>query len=410
MARVGTDIVEISRIKDLAKRERFLDRVFTEDELAYQRTRGMKAQTLAGAFASKEAVAKLIGTGIGKVSFKDIEIFANKSGRPYIRLSQKAKDLAKGFGIRGMDLTISHDGGMAIAIATEDWAYEEELIEKLDQDPSLRLKARPSNSHKGDYGRLGLIGGSKGMAGSILMSSMAALRTGSGLVYTWVPEDIVKIAQIKSLENIVLSLGYLDRQKDREEALESLKTYQALALGPGMGREEGVLDLLKEVLDLDMEMVIDGDGLFALAKDPGITRGKKTIITPHHKEMERLTGKNLDAIRKDPRTIAEDFAKNYETIVVLKGHNTVVTDGDNTYINRTGNPGMATAGSGDVLTGIISSFLGQGYGLFESAKLGVFIHGLAGDFAANDLGEDSMVATDIIKHISQAIRTVRRWT
>lgn len=410
MARVGTDIVEISRIEDLLKRERFLGWVFTEEELAYQRTRGMKAQTLAGAFASKEAVAKLIGTGIGRISFKDIEVFANKSGRPYIRLSQKAKDLARSFGIRGMDLSISHDGGLAIATAVEDWAYEEDLSQKLEKDPGLRLKTRPSDSHKGDYGKLGLIGGSKGMAGSILMSSMAALRTGSGLVYTWVPEDIVEIAQIKSLENIVLSLGSLDRQKDRNEALKSLKTYQALAFGPGMGREEGVLDLLKEVLDLGMEMVIDGDGLFALAKDPSLLKGRKTIITPHHKEMERLSGKSLDAIRKDPRTIAEDFAQNYETIVVLKGHNTVVTDGDHTYINMTGNPGMATAGSGDVLTGIISSFLGQGYGLFDSAKLGVFIHGLAGDLAAFDLGEDSMVATDIIKHISQAIRMVRRWT
>ncbi len=138
-------------------------------------------------------------------------------------------------------------------------------------------------------------------------------------------------------------------------------------------------------------------------------KNKNIVITPHRGELARFLKKDLKEIEENPLQIAIETAKIYNIIVVLKGHETIVTNGKDVYINETGNSGMATAGSGDVLTGMIGSFVAQGYSLYEASILGVYLHGLAGDMAADKLGEDSIIASDIIENISKAIREIRKW-
>lgn len=249
------------------------------------------------------------------------------------------------------------------------------------------------------------------MAGSIMLSTMAALRTGSGLVYTLVPQGISSIIQAKSLENIVYSFkGQSSLNKDSIVDLQAkAQEMDALGFGPGLGREEDILDILSAVLDLAIPTVVDADGLFAASKNVEILKDKEVIITPHMGEMARLLGRTLEEVQENPMGIAIDTARIYNITVILKGPRTIVTDGSQVYINKTGNSGMASGGSGDVLTGIVTSLLGQGYGLYEAGVLGVYVHGLAGDFAARDKGEDSLIARDIISNLSNSIKVVRQW-
>lgn len=408
MDRLGIDLVEIIRIKRLLKKPKFISKVFTPKEIEYFKLKNMKAETVAGSFAAKEAVSKVFGTGIGRLGFKDIEILRTSKGKPYVRLSQEGWDLARFMGLEGIELSISHERSYALAVATgRDLGFG--LIEKPQGLP--RMYPRNPQGHKGDFGKVGLIGGSEGMAGSIMLSTMAALRTGSGLVYTLVPQGISSVIQAKSLENIVYSFkGQSSLKKDSIVDLQAkAQEMDALGFGPGLGREEDILDILSAVLDLAIPTVVDADGLFAASKNVEILKDKEVIITPHMGEMARLLGRTLEEVQENPMGIAIDTARIYNITVILKGPRTIVTDGSRVYINKTGNSGMASGGSGDVLTGIVTSLLGQGYGLYEAGVLGVYVHGLAGDFAARDKGEDSLIARDIISNLSNSIKVVRQW-
>lgn len=270
---------------------------------------------------------------------------------------------------------------------------------------------RKANSHKGDYGRIGFLGGSPGMAGSIYMSSMAALRAGGGLVYTIVPQSISQILQIKANEQIVKEIPcqefYYD-DKILKDILSTSKDLDVLAIGPGMGKEESLNKLIAMILSsTEAQIIIDADGLNALSRDLSILNPKKNIvITPHIKEFSRLSGLSIKEINADRVKISQDFARRNKVVLVLKSESTIVTDGDKTYINKIGNPGMATAGSGDVLTGIIASFLHR-LSPYDAAVLGVYLHSLSGDIARQKLGEDSLIATDIINNLSEAIKLMR---
>lgn len=406
MASIGIDILELDRIERLLKKERFFEKVFTSREIEYLKT--SKLENIAGSFACKEAISKVFEIGIGKLAFHDMEIFRKQSGQPYVVLSPKAEELAEEIGIGEISISISHEKCYLVAVAQ---AENKKNLNIILPNNLPKLKERPRDGHKGTFGKLGIIGGSKGMAGSVYMSSKAALRSGSGLVYSIVPESISLITQIKSLENIVWSFG--DDSGFTKESLEFLleKTndLDAISFGPGLGVSDIILELLKKILKKEIPLVLDADGINAAAEDPECLKNKNIVITPHRGELARFLKKDLKEIEENPLQIAIETAKIYNIIVVLKGHETIVTNGKDVYINETGNSGMATAGSGDVLTGMIGSFVAQGYSLYEASILGVYLHGLAGDMAADKLGEDSIIASDIIENISKAIREIRKW-
>ena len=271
-------------------------------------------------------------------------------------------------------------------------------------------KIIPANSlyqHKGNCGKVMICGGCKGFTGAVCMSANAALRTGSGLVTVAVPDSLNFIYEIKLTEVMSLSLedndGYYTNNSYKK-ALVFADKCDAVAIGPGGGKEFGYV-AEKFILNYTKPMVIDADAINYLALNPDLLYKKKApvIITPHVGEMSRLTGKTVEEINSDRTGIAQEFSEKYDVITVLKGYNTIITDGINTFVNTTGNEGMATGGSGDVLTGIILSLLGRNVKPVNAAVLGTYLHGLAGDFAKKKLNAYSMTATDIIDNIYEAI-------
>jgi len=249
------------------------------------------------------------------------------------------------------------------------------------------------------------------MLGAAALSSLSAMRSGAGLVTAAVPIDSNLTLQ-KKISNVVMTKPL---SQDRTGAF-SFKAYpqvkkiwdqfDAIAIGPGLGREQGTGRLAREVIvHCPKPLVIDADALFALSGHTEILLKAKgpRILTPHSGEMTRLTGLSIKKIEEARLQTARDFAHRYNCVVLLKGHRTVVASPQGkTYINRTGNAGMATAGSGDVLTGMITAFLGQGMGPFDAAKYGAYYHGKAGDLAAKARGKLGMIAEDIIDYLKES--------
>src|SRR5690554_466295 len=200
----GVDIVKVSRIERLLKdkRDRFLGRVFTKNEIEYINDVNYNSQTISGIFAAKEAISKLLGTGIGKVSWKDIEILHNHKGAPYVKLYNEGMKISKGLGIKNIKLSISHEREYAIAFVIGENNYDEINVKIPDNIRNI-LPRRKTNSHKGTFGRVGVIAGSKGMTGASYLTTMAALRSGSGLVYTIIPNSLNRILSIKLTEAII---------------------------------------------------------------------------------------------------------------------------------------------------------------------------------------------------------------
>lgn len=273
--------------------------------------------------------------------------------------------------------------------------------------PFPKLKRRPTDAHKGDFGSILLVGGCRGMAGAISLAAMAAMRSGSGRVTVAVPESIADV--VAGFDPCYMTLPCPDSSGHfsigvRNEISETMENNDVVAIGPGMGREVDRL-VLEALLETDKPLVIDADGLFLIGKHSMRIEDRKapTILTPHEGEFSALVGGTFTS-RTETEAAAIEFAKNKSVTMVLKGHGTLVTDGTQTYRNQTGNPGMATGGSGDVLTGVIASLLGQGYGPMDAAVLGVCLHGKAGDLAAESLGVASMVATDILDALADAFK------
>ena len=277
------------------------------------------------------------------------------------------------------------------------------------------LPKRKSNSHKGTYGRVGIISGSRGMTGAPYLSSQAALRIGAGLVYTIIPEYLETIMCIKLTEAIVKPIldggkGHFIR-KSSIEVLEGIKNMDTIAIGPGIGLDEERIDFVSQIVkSCKVPMVIDADGINCIFHNPDILLDKENhiIITPHPGEMARLLRSSTKEIQENREYYAKYAAEKYNIYVVLKGNNTIVTSPKGeVYINKTGNPGMATAGSGDVLTGMITGLLGQDFDIFNATKLGVYLHGKAGDLACESKGEYSVIATDILDNIAYSMKEVQ---
>ena len=273
-----------------------------------------------------------------------------------------------------------------------------------------KLKPRPAEAHKGDFGKVLIIAGSFGMSGAAALAGRAALRAGAGLVRVATAKSALPI--VASIEPSYTTISLAEDRIGRISAkaintiLTAIGENDAVAFGPGIGVSQDLRSIAQILIEQEkLRLVIDGDGLNNLSKinDWPSRLKADAILTPHPGEMKRLwTGLFRQEISAERQQQAAQLAKHTGTVVVLKGAGTVVTDGEKLYINKTGNPGMATAGSGDVLTGAITALIGQGLSNFDAAVLGVYIHGLAGDIAAEKVGQVSLMATDIAQALSEA--------
>lgn len=248
------------------------------------------------------------------------------------------------------------------------------------------------------------------MSGAVCLAAKAALRGGAGLVRAAVPEGILPI--VAGYEPSYLTAALPDDSEGRicaaaRPLLSDLAAANdVLALGPGLGRSRDLDELVAELYrECERPMVVDADGLNALSEQRDrLVAAAPRILTPHAGEFARLTDSSPAAIRSDREAMAGQFADSHHVILVLKGHATLVTDGGRQFVNPTGNPGMATGGSGDVLTGLIAALLGQKLPPFEAAALGVYLHGLGGDLAAEAMSETALIASDLLDALPRAIR------
>lgn len=264
-------------------------------------------------------------------------------------------------------------------------------------------KPRDKYSHKGTYGHSLLIGGSYGQIGAVCLASKSALKAGSGLVTCFVPKVGYSILQTALPELMVLTDANEDYLTDIQFKIEPT----VIGIGVGMGTGDRPTEALTAFLDTNKKpLVIDADGLNILANNPQLLEklSKESILTPHPKELERLIGKWQDDFEKLEKVKA--FSKKYDCIVVIKGAHTIIVYDNKGYVNTTGNPGMATAGSGDTLTGIITGLVAQGYTALEAALFGVFIHGKAGDIAVESTGYQALTASDLIDSLGEAFMSL----
>lgn len=268
------------------------------------------------------------------------------------------------------------------------------------------LPDRDDFAHKGDFGKILLLCGSRGYTGAAALAAMGALRSGAGLVFLGVPESIYAIEAVKLTESIVFPLpdenGMLSGAAV-PQILERLPRMDAVLIGPGLGQSAGTLAAVKAVLEgFDGPVVVDADGINILAAHKDILRGRavSTILTPHDGEFARLGG----VVGNDRAAAAENMARQLGCIMLLKGHETVITDGVETYINHTGNPGMAVGGSGDVLAGILVSLLGQGIAPLDAAACGAWLHGAAGDLCAARMGQYGMLPGDMVSALPRLLK------
>ena len=288
-------------------------------------------------------------------------------------------------------------------------------MSKIMRLPS-RLLRRNRSAHKGDFGHIFILAGSARFSGAAALCSNAAIRSGAGSVTLGIPKGInSSIIRIKPREVMTLPLP---ETKDGALCLsayalirEFAKNADVLAIGPGLTQDKSTQPLVRKIIATILKpMVIDADGLNALVNHLDILQTRKgerrtTILTPHPGEMAKLLKISVKQVQGDRKNIAREFAKKHKVTLVLKGHNTVVVDSrGKVFVNKTGNPGMATAGSGDVLTGIIAAYLGQGLNAFEAAKYAAYLHGLAGDMAAEKRTQSCLIASDIIDWIPEATR------
>ncbi len=282
------------------------------------------------------------------------------------------------------------------------------------------IPPRSPDSHKGSYGRVLVVAGSTGMTGAASLASEAALRAGAGLVTLAIPKSLNPILEVKLSEVMTLPLPETGAGSLAESATSAIlefaeKTKSVVAIGPGLSQHPETVALVHQLInenrkqELGLRMVIDADGLNALSQATELISllGEEAVLTPHLGEMARLTNTSIPTLEAERIRTAVDFAKEYGLTLVLKGAPTVVSDlNENVWINSTGNPGMSTAGMGDVLTGIIAGLMAQNVPSEKAAVLGVYLHGLAGDIAAETLGMHGLIAGDVLQAVPEAISSL----
>ena len=276
----------------------------------------------------------------------------------------------------------------------------------LDHETVLSLLPdRDPWGHKGTFGKILLLCGSRGFTGAAYLAAMGALRSGAGLTFLGVPESIYAIEAVKLSEPVVFPLPDEDGKLSREaipEILERLPNMDAVLIGCGLGQSEGTFEVVKAVLqNAECPVVLDADGINLMAAHKDILRGRQapTVLTPHDGEFARLSPPEGP---RQAQTMA--LARDLGAVILRKGYRTLITDGETCWENHTGNPGMATGGSGDVLSGIILSLLGQGLAPLEAAAAGAWLHGAAGDRAAERFGEYGMLPGDLVEELPRLLK------
>jgi hydroxyethylthiazole kinase-like uncharacterized protein yjeF len=288
---------------------------------------------------------------------------------------------------------------------------EEEKIQThlLEQEPLQKWLSVPrrANTHKGDYGHLLVIAGSIGKTGAAAMACEAALRMGAGLVTLAIPKSLNSIMEVKLTEVMTEPLPETPKQTLSLRAFNTIlrlcENKKAVVIGPGIGTYKETQSLiLKLIKALDLPIVLDADGLTSLATQPKslLAAKRPLILTPHPGEMARLIQSTVKEVQEDRIGVSKNFSQSHRIYLVLKGHRTLIaTPKGEVFINPTGNPGMASGGTGDVLTGMIGGLICQGFDILPSLQMSVYLHGWAGDEVARELGEKSLIATDIIKKL-----------
>jgi hydroxyethylthiazole kinase-like uncharacterized protein yjeF len=318
----------------------------------------------------------------------------------------------------------AHVGEMEVA----DIGIPEALIETIptsriyvttEEEAEALLPSRAPDAYKTGCGKVLAIGGSPGMTGAPAMCAQAALRMGAGMVTLAVPEGLNDIFEVKLTEVMTIGMPQTESRTFAAEAADELlsraRSFDAVALGPGMSTDPETLELIRRlVAGIDTPLVLDADGLNAMAGSTGMLREREgpLVMTPHPGEMARLLDTGIGPVQADRLGAARRAAAEWGAVVVLKGAGTVVAEpGGDTFINQTGNPGMATAGMGDVLTGCVAALLAQGLGPFGAAVAAVYYHGHAGDLAAQMGGMVGMTARDVIRHLPLALHKLseERW-
>ncbi len=274
-------------------------------------------------------------------------------------------------------------------------------LRRIEMPP--RLPKRPDDAHKGMFGNILVIAGSRGMAGAAALVGAASLRSGAGLVRIASPLEIQPtVSQFEPsymtwplAQTNAGQVSFTDAKADLARLAESATV---IAAGPGLGRSSEIDALVQWIVnECKVPTVLDADALNALGDGADFSNAKRPIIiTPHPGEFARLLGVSTAQVQADRENLAATFAAKHGIVVALKGAGTIVTDGERVYVNITGNPGMATGGSGDVLTGVVAAMLGQGLPAFEAACLGTYAHGLAGDVARDQNGMIGLIAGDIV--------------
>lgn len=281
------------------------------------------------------------------------------------------------------------------------------MIRRLNHELVLSLLPdRNPWGHKGNFGKLLLLCGSRGYTGAAFFAAMGALRSGAGLVFLGVPESIYGIEAVKLNEPVIFPLPDAGGRLSADAVPEILTRFpqmDAVLVGPGLGQSEGTLAVVRAVLEnAQCPVVVDADGINVLSAHRDLLRGRKspTILTPHDGEFARLGG----VIGEDRMSAAAALAEELGCTVLLKGHETCIADGTDGYLNPTGNPGMAVGGSGDVLAGVITALLGAGLPPLEAAACGAWLHGAAGDRCAAELGQYGMLPTDMLSALPRLMK------
>ena len=284
-------------------------------------------------------------------------------------------------------------------------------VEQLPAPP-----VRPNDGHKGTFGRALIAAGSRGMSGAASLAGWGALRSGVGLVTLCVPDAVLDVVAAAESSYLTRPLATDGEGRFSAAAIEPLtdaiSAQNAAAIGPGWGRSADLTLIAARVFETaNIPLVVDADALNALAEAADSIgaecRGAR-ILTPHPGEFARLLKSDPHTLGRDREALAVRFARDHQLVLVLKGHRTITTDGERIAVNSTGNSGLATGGSGDVLTGLITGLLAQGMTPFEAAQLGVHLHGLAGDLAAAELSQPGLIASDLPRYIARAWTTLTR--
>lgn len=292
--------------------------------------------------------------------------------------------------------------------------YNDESI-KVQLNEPVMLPERRMDTHKGDYGKALFIAGSSRYLGAPYLAALSFLKAGGGLSYLATPKSVAPFIISMGPEIVPIPLKETEEGTISLENLEFLiefsKKNDFVIIGPGISLNSETQEFVRKIVPhIDKPLIIDGDGLTAISKDPMMIRDRKqpTILTPHFGEMSRLTGLDIDYIKRNKIDVVMKYCNEWNAIIILKGAYSLIGYPDGTvYINTSGNPGMATAGSGDVLTGCIAAMYGLGLSVDDAVRMGVFIHGLAGDLAAEKVGMDGVTATTILNYVPKAVKYLR---